>query len=97
MPQSPPQRVVRAACLMFGLSLAELRGDGRSWAQVSARQWAAVRLCRELGLSKMHAGRLLNRDHATVINLLCRADGLYRDRTPRWREHHVTVHGKLPT
>lgn len=68
------ERIVKAACLMYGITRAELRGPSRVTLLVDARQWVAVRMTKELGLSRVQIGRWLgDRDHSTVHNLLRRA------------------------
>lgn len=63
-------RVVRMACIMFGISEADLRGPGRAWPLVAARQYAVVRLRQPpLSLSTTVIGRILNRDHTSILNL----------------------------
>lgn len=81
VPLSPAQQALRVACLMYGVTLAELRGPGRYRLQVLARHYAAVRLTMECGLGPAATGRLLNRDHSSVISLLGRSR-----RHARWRE-----------
>lgn len=50
----------------FGLTLAELRGRGRSGFLCNARFEAFAR-CRALGYSTPEIGRFFNRDHTSVM------------------------------
>src|SRR5881296_1810561 len=51
------------------VTLGELRGPSRDWRIVEVRHVAAAYL-RSHGLSLVAIGRLLGRDHTTVLNLL---------------------------
>jgi chromosomal replication initiation ATPase DnaA len=51
------------------IAVATLLGPSRTRATVEARREAA-RILRDRGLSLPHIGRILKRDHATVMNLL---------------------------
>jgi chromosomal replication initiation ATPase DnaA len=61
---------------MFGLTRMDMLGAGRSALHVGARTYASVRLRTELGLSLILIGRLLNRDHTSILNLLRKAEGV---------------------
>jgi chromosomal replication initiator protein len=65
--------IVGAVALEFGVTRAELLGDGRSRQHVRARQ-AAMLLARDLAQrSTTVIGRALGRDHTTVIHGTARA------------------------
>lgn len=69
-------RLSGAECLEFyasqtGLAVAELTGRGKTRKLADARSMVARHL-RSLGWSTPKIGRLLNRDHTTIINLLKR-------------------------
>jgi chromosomal replication initiation ATPase DnaA len=74
MPRTAAERILALACAQFELGLAELRSPCRDRRHVEARQFAAVRLRSELGLSNAVIGRLINRDHASVVHLRQRAE-----------------------
>ena len=59
--------------VVSGISLDALRGPCRETALVDARQDVAVML-RDRGLSLPQIGRVINRHHASVLNLLERAE-----------------------
>ena len=59
--------------IISGVSLDALRGPCREAALVDARQDVAVML-RARGLSLPQIGRVINRHHASVLNLLERAE-----------------------
>ena len=61
--------ILEAVCQKFRLSRDEILGRGRTAYVVEARREAAQRL-RETGLTLQAIGRILNRHHATIINLL---------------------------
>lgn len=70
-----PERFVAAACRRLGVSPARLRSPRRDTRAVDAR-CVVAKLLRDggWGLSLPEIGRLLNRDHTTVINLLGRCE-----------------------
>ena len=60
--------IVEAACVAFGIGRNEVMSDRRDRAATRARQ-AAMFLAKEMTpLSLPQIGRLLNRDHTTVIH-----------------------------
>lgn len=74
MPISRVERIRRCACLMFGISRADLLGDSKESHLVDARMYAAIRMRSDLGLGTSEIGRQLgDRDSSTVLNLLRRA------------------------
>jgi chromosomal replication initiation ATPase DnaA len=61
-----PERAVAEVCLRSGVRLSELRSPSRKARLVRVR-WKAMRAARDAGASVSEIGRLLNRDHSTVI------------------------------
>lgn len=72
----PPFALDRAAALS-GLSIDVLRGRSRL-RRICVVRWAVMLALRIKGLSLPAIGRLLNRDHSTVLSGLERANGLRR-------------------
>lgn len=62
--------LVLKICSQHQISLKELKGTSRRRPLVHARRDCAVALKTELGKSTADIGRILQRDHSTVINLL---------------------------
>lgn len=61
-----PDRILRAVCDLFGVSLAELRSPRRFARLTPARQAAAYAL-RWAGIGLVECGALLHRDHTTIV------------------------------
>ncbi len=80
MPKTAAQQILARACATFDMALSDLRSRCRDRRHVEARQYAAVRLRSELGLSNAVIGRLINRDHASVVHLRQRAERTCRIR-----------------
>lgn len=77
--QTPRQRVeeiIEDVACRWCVSPAEIKGDARTRAASWARMEIYARIRRELGLSTTHIGRLMNRDHSTVVYGLRRYDEL---------------------
>lgn len=74
-PRSRIEAIAKLTCTMFGISKATLVGDSHDQLAVKARTYAAWRLHHELGLGKSHVGRILNRDHSSIFNILEKAAG----------------------
>lgn len=65
------QRVVQMAADVFDITYGEVIGTGRAYEFVAARSLVA-RILRDRSWSMTQIGRLIHRDHSTVINLLDR-------------------------
>lgn len=61
--------IFTAASISFEVSIIGMRGAGRNAEFVAARRYVVERLRDELGLSYPHIGKLLGRDHTTIMNL----------------------------
>lgn len=59
--------VVERVCSEFGVTREELRGSGTKRELVTAR-WIAMTMLRERGLSYHSVGRLINRDHSSIMH-----------------------------
>lgn len=70
--------IFHAASIAFSVSIVDMRGAGRNAEFVAARRYAVERLRDELGLSYPHIGKLLGRDHTSIMNL-------YQTRS-QWRD-----------
>ena len=82
IPLTRAQKTMRMVCELFDITKAQLLGPCRIAHLVDARQFAVVRLSRDLGLSTSTIGNLLNRDHTSIMHLLRRAkmfDGMKHD------------------
>jgi len=75
-PTTTARAIICSTCLLFDITEAELKGGGRARGLIEARFHAVMRLRTELGLSTPSIGRLLNRDHTSIINLLRKSDGV---------------------
>jgi chromosomal replication initiator protein len=72
-------RVLRAVAAEFGCTLEDLLGEGRP-AEIALARHAAMALGRRvLGYSLPKLGRLLRRDHTTVLYGIRRIDALSAD------------------
>lgn len=71
-------------CAQFGLTKAELTGNRRNYMHVHARRMAALRMSEELGMSLPMIGRILRKDHTTILRAIRRARGqeTRRNKTP---------------
>lgn len=67
----PPHGVLEAVAKRHRLTIDEIRGPSRKRYICNAR-WDAMRLLRDRGMSLPTIGRILNRDHATIIHGLRR-------------------------
>lgn len=61
--------MIANAAYVYGLTLADLRGDCRRKEVSEARQLAVYVVRRDAGLSYPGIGRLLNRTHTTIMYL----------------------------
>lgn len=61
--------MIANAAYVYGLTLADLRGDSRCPNVSEARQLAVYILRRDAGLSYPGIGKLLNRNHSTTMYL----------------------------
>ena len=77
---SMPHSTVEAVALHFGVSKDMILGTGRSSVLVDARV-ACVAILRRRGLSYPAIGRLMKRDHTTLIHLIGKLD-IYERRNP---------------
>lgn len=68
--RSPAQRIISEVCRERLVSLAEVRGAGASRRLIEARRHICTRLREERELSSEVIGRLINRDHTSVLNLI---------------------------
>lgn len=75
-PATTAPAIIRSTCQLFDITEAELKGAGRTRGLIEARFHAVMRMRKELGLSTPSIGRLLNRDHTSIINLLRKSDGV---------------------
>lgn len=64
------RRVVDEICAEYGTNRTELRGECRTRTLVDARRRVALRLYRDFGFSMVGIGKVLNREHSSVFNLL---------------------------
>ncbi len=62
----PLSAIVRAVAAAAGISREELV-DGRRWRDRVVARWAAMRIARGYGYSTPRIGRVLSRDHTTVV------------------------------
>jgi hypothetical protein len=74
--------ILARICAATGVSLTELRGEGRSQPVALARQFAAWMLVNKRGLSLNEAGRFLNRDHTTILHAVRAIDAIMDGRRP---------------
>jgi len=70
--------IIERAAKVSGYTVDALRGPSRLRSICMVR-WAVMAVLRARGLSLATIGRLMNRDHTTVISGLERADRLRRD------------------
>jgi len=63
-----PTAVLQAVARFFGVTIEELKSKARHKTIVVPRQIAMYLLCEDAHLSTPEAGRLLNRDHTTVLH-----------------------------
>lgn len=70
--------IIERAAAISGYPVSVLRGPARDRPIYTVR-WAVMAILRARGLSLATIGRLLNRDHTTIISGLERADRLRRD------------------
>ncbi len=76
LPQTKGERIIYEACRAARITKDEFMGYGRHVEWVDARMEAVVRLRKEMRLSTTTIGRMIRRDHATVINLIRRFEGV---------------------
>lgn len=62
-------------CARFGITKAELTGRRHLPLHVDARRVAALRMAEELGMSLPQIGRILHKDHTTILHAIRRARG----------------------
>lgn len=72
-------------CTSAGTTLAQVRGYGQTRLLIETRKHAARVLRIEYGLSYPMIGRMLNRDHTTVLTMV-RGDRRKRRRYPAGRD-----------
>ena len=68
-PQTTPKKIIAKVCRDFGIEQEYLLGRNRSAYTIKCRREIASQL-RILGLSFPEIGRLLNRDHSSILDLL---------------------------
>jgi len=73
--QVPLLRILDLTARRFGVSLADIRGDGRSRTYTAPRQVAMAAVHRHLQMSYPQVGRVFGRDHTTVMHARKRVDG----------------------
>ncbi len=98
-PKINASAIIARVCVEFGVSVRQMRGDGRQRNLSAARQAACVRLA-DAGFSCSESGRLLNIDRTSVITALKRAKGWRPPsrRAPRsdlWGEAECAVAKRL--
>lgn len=99
-PTTTAQAIIQSTCLLFDITEAELKGGGRARGLIEARCHAVVRMRTELGLSTPSIGRILNRDHTSIINLLRKSDGVdgaYRSGSWKRRKNPCSSDVRLMT
>jgi chromosomal replication initiation ATPase DnaA len=74
--------VLARICAATGVSLTELRGEGRSRPVALARQFAMWMLVRKRGLSLNEAKLHFNRDHTTILHGVRAIDAIMDGRRP---------------
>ena len=72
-----PATIIRVVCDLFGVAVADLMSPRRYKRLTPARQAAAWAL-RQVGLSLVEVGGLLQRDHTTIIYSVRQAEALAR-------------------
>src|SRR5207245_9762211 len=65
---STPTAVLTAVARYFGIRIEEIKSKARNKQIVVPRQIAMYLLCEDAHLSTPEAGRILNRDHTTVLH-----------------------------
>lgn len=73
IPLTPVQQAMREVCERFGITKAQLLGRCTQKNLVDARESIVVRLTNEFGMSRSAIGRIIKRDHTSVLYLLSRA------------------------
>ena len=77
LPDSPHQEAVEVVCKVaaeHGVALSDLRGPGRRGRLAEARRRAAAAARARTDVSLPQLGRILNRDHSTVLSLVRTAE-----------------------
>jgi len=70
------ESLINAICLAYGITEEVLKSKTRVGKIVEARTIAAYHLHRRLKYSSTVTGRMLNRDHATILHLCNKAEDL---------------------
>jgi hypothetical protein len=68
-----PRQLLVAVCSWFDVTEAELTGPGRARHVIQARHMAMLLLRDDLGRSWSEIGRVMHRDHATVMHAVAHA------------------------
>jgi chromosomal replication initiation ATPase DnaA len=76
LPAQASAPIMVAAGEAWGVTVAELLGPGSARQVAAARFAAAALIRRRLGYSTPRIGRLLRRDHSTIVHALSRAAAL---------------------
>lgn len=63
-----PEAVIKSVCSYYKITKADLLGKNKKQEVVRARQICAYLMCEMLSLPLVNVGKLLGRDHATVIH-----------------------------
>lgn len=66
-PAARYRQVIASICEAYGVPMEEVMGEARSVVLVHARH-ACYAALRALGLSNPHVGRIMGRDHTTIIH-----------------------------
>ena len=63
-----PEAVIKSVCSYYKISKSDLLGKNKKQEIVRARQICAYLMCEMLSLPRVNVGKLLARDHATIIH-----------------------------
>jgi len=70
------ENIIDLICIEFGITKEKLNSKCRLRHVVDARTIAAYHLHKELGFSSLATGLKLNRNHASILHLCKKAEGL---------------------
>ena len=65
-----PKEIIRIVSARFGIGMGDIIGKSRSQSIFKARKEAAKRLRSDCGLSYPEIGKVLRRDHSTVMRMV---------------------------
>lgn len=69
--------IMKEVAERFGITIDDLRSRSRMARLVDARAVTAFILTRHLGLSTTEAGRMMHRDHGTIIHYVSKVEGMF--------------------